>query len=48
VFNHGQLYVVFSHVRNCRKAIKVYLGNQRNNRQVKNYVSKEIHKISLL
>jgi len=40
-FNHGQLYVVFSRVRTW-KAIKIYLGNQRNYKQVINYVHKEI------
>ncbi|XP_036147162.1 uncharacterized protein LOC118647075 [Monomorium pharaonis] len=42
VFNHGQLYVAFSRVRSW-EALKVYLGSQRNNKQVKNYVYKEIY-----
>jgi len=41
VFNHGQLYVTFSQVRSWQ-ALKVYLGTQRDNKQVKNYVYKEI------
>jgi len=41
VFNHGQLYVAFSRVKSW-KALKIYLGNQRNDKQVKNYVYKEI------
>jgi len=42
VFNHGQLYVAFSRVRTW-KTLKVYLGSQRDNKQVKNYVYKEIY-----
>ena len=42
VFNHGQLYVAFSRVRSWQ-ALKVYLGNQRDNKKVKNYVYKEIY-----
>jgi len=42
VFNHGQLYVAFSRVRSW-KTLKVYLGRQRDNKQVKNYVYKEIY-----
>ncbi|KYM93650.1 ATP-dependent DNA helicase PIF1, partial [Cyphomyrmex costatus] len=43
VFNHGQLYVTFSRVRSW-EALKVYLGSQRDNKQIKNYVYKEIYK----
>ncbi|KYM94744.1 ATP-dependent DNA helicase PIF1, partial [Cyphomyrmex costatus] len=43
VFNHGQLYVAFSRVRSW-EALKVYLGSQRDNKQIKNYVYKEIYK----
>ncbi|EFN60707.1 Uncharacterized ATP-dependent helicase YHR031C, partial [Camponotus floridanus] len=39
VFNHGQLYVVFSRVRTWQ-ALKIYLGGQRDNKKVKNYVYK--------
>jgi len=42
VFNHGQLYVAFSRVR-FWQALKVYLGSQRDSKQVKNYVYKEIY-----
>jgi len=42
VFNHGQLYVAFSRVRSG-KTLKVYLDRQRDNKQVKNYVYKEIY-----
>jgi len=41
VFNHGQLYVAFSQAKSW-EALKVYLGSQRNDKQVKNYVYKEI------
>ncbi|XP_018394982.1 PREDICTED: uncharacterized protein LOC108773590, partial [Cyphomyrmex costatus] len=40
VFNHGQLYVAFSRIRSW-EALKVYLGSQRDKKQVKNYVYKE-------
>jgi len=42
VFNHEQLYVAFSRVRSWQ-ALKVYFGTQRDNKQVKNYVYKEIY-----
>ena len=42
VFNHRQLYVAFSRVRSWQ-SLKVFLGNQRDNRYVKNYVYKEIY-----
>jgi len=42
IFNHGQLYVAFSRVRNWQ-SLRVYLGNHRNNKYVKNYVYKEIY-----
>ncbi|XP_070529768.1 ATP-dependent DNA helicase pif1-like [Cardiocondyla obscurior] len=42
VFNHGQLYVACSRVRSW-KALTVYLGEQRINTYVKNYVYKEIY-----
>ncbi|KYN18615.1 hypothetical protein ALC57_09070, partial [Trachymyrmex cornetzi] len=42
VLNHGQLYVAFSRIRSWQ-ALKVYLGRQRDNKQVKNYVYKEVY-----
>ncbi|EZA46987.1 ATP-dependent DNA helicase PIF1, partial [Ooceraea biroi] len=44
VFNHGQLYIAFSRVR-AWEELKIYLGSHRNNKQVKNYVYKEIYDI---
>jgi len=42
VFNHGQLYVAFSRIRSWQ-SLKVYFGNQRDSKQIKNYVYKEIY-----
>ena len=42
VFNHGQLYVAFSHVRSW-KSLKVYLGTQQNG-IVKNFVYQELYR----
>jgi len=47
VFNHGQLYVAFSRVCSWQ-ALKVYFGNQRDSKQVKNYVYKEIYIYNLV
>ncbi|XP_058809856.1 ATP-dependent DNA helicase PIF1-like [Phymastichus coffea] len=43
VFNHGQLYVAMSRVRSW-DSLKIYLGNQRQNTLVKNYVYTELYK----
>jgi len=42
IFNHGQFYVAFSRIRSWQ-TLKVYLGSQRDNKQVKNYIYKEIY-----
>ncbi|XP_058810470.1 ATP-dependent DNA helicase pif1-like [Phymastichus coffea] len=42
VFNHGQLYVAMSRVRSW-DSLKIYLGNQRHNLLVKNYVYTELY-----
>lgn len=42
VFNHGQLYVAFSRVRSW-SSLKIYLGNQRNDNNVKNFVYTELY-----
>jgi len=42
IFNHGQLYVAYSRVRSWQ-ALKVYFGNERNNRYIKNCVYKELY-----
>ncbi|XP_043283139.1 uncharacterized protein [Venturia canescens] len=42
VFNHGQLYVAFSRVRSW-SSLKIYLGNQRHDRNVKNFVYTELY-----
>ena len=41
-FNHGQLYIALSRVRSC-KSVPFYLGNQRTNNTVKNYVYTELY-----
>jgi len=41
VFNHGQLCCFF--LSTFLANLKVYLGSQRDNKQVKNYVYKEIY-----
>ncbi|XP_058796825.1 uncharacterized protein LOC131667435 [Phymastichus coffea] len=42
VFNHGQLYVAMSRVRSW-DTLKIFLGNQQRNNNVKNYVFKELY-----
>ena len=42
VFNHGQLYVAMSRVRSW-DSLKIYLGCQKTNTNVKNYVYKELY-----
>ena len=42
VFSHGQLHDALSRVRSC-SSLKIYLGNQRIGRFVKNYVYKELY-----
>ncbi|XP_036147086.1 ATP-dependent DNA helicase PIF1-like [Monomorium pharaonis] len=41
VFNHGQLYVAFSRVRSWQ-SLRVYLGNQRNNRFFKRIADRNV------
>ena len=41
VFSHGHLYVAISRVRSW-SGLKIYLGSNRVNNKVKNYVFKEI------
>ena len=41
-FNHGQLYVALFRVRSW-KSVRFYLGNQRTNNTVKNYVYTELY-----
>ena len=40
--NHGQLYVALSRVRSW-KSVRFYLGNQRTNNTVNNYVYTELY-----
>ena len=42
VFNHGQLYGALFRVRSW-KSVRFYLGNQRTNNTVKNYVYTELY-----
>ena len=41
VFNHGQLYVAFSRVRSWQ-SLRIFLGEQRPNDIIKNYVYTEL------
>ena len=41
IFNRGQLYVAFSRVRSW-ESLKIYLGQERQNRLIKNYVYTEM------
>lgn len=41
IFSHGQLYVAFSRVKSW-ESLKIYLGQEKQDRLVKNYVYTEI------